>query len=276
MSQPLVHPLSVFSHARGAVRIAAVIPARNEEERIAATIAATRSVDGIDLVVVVDDGSTDKTAAVARRAGAMLAAHPSARGKGAAMATGVRTLRHAGVDNYLLVFLDADLGESAIHADALIAPVVSGRAAMSIAVLPRATGDVGGHGFVLALARDGIRRATGREMAAPLSGQRCMTPSAFVAAEPLASGWGVEVGLTIDVLRAGMDVLEVDVPFGHRVTGHDFASQVHRARQWRDVARALAARRIRPGVAALPGSVRGVVADVAARVRSAFRRGGRS
>jgi len=55
------------------------------------------------------------------------------------MATGVKTLRHAGVDNYLLVFLDADLGESAIHAGALIAPVVSGRAAMSIAVLPRAS-----------------------------------------------------------------------------------------------------------------------------------------
>ncbi len=272
MSEPLVHPLSVFAHARGAVRIAAVIPARDEEERIAATIAAARSVDGIDLVVVVDDGSTDKTAAVARRAGAMVAAHPSSRGKGAAMATGVRTLRRAGVDNYLLVFLDADLGESASHADALIAPVVSGLAAMSIAVLPRASGDVGGHGFVLALARDGIRRATGREMAAPLSGQRCLTPAAFLAAEPLASGWGVEVGLTIDVLRAGMDVLEVDVPFGHRATGHDFASQVHRARQWRDVGRALAARRIRPGMAALPGPVRGMVSVIAGW----FRRGGRS
>jgi len=271
VSEPLVHPLSVSAHARGAIRIAAVIPARDEEERIAATISAARSVDGIDLVVVVDDGSADRTAAVARKAGAIVAAHPSSRGKGAAMATGVKTLRHAGVDNYLLVFLDADLGESAVHAGALIAPVVSGRAAMSIAVLPRATGDVGGHGFVLALARDGIKRATGREMAAPLSGQRCMTPAAFVAAEPLASGWGVEVGLTIDVLRAGMDVLEVDVPFGHRVTGRDFGSQVHRARQWRDVGRALAARRVRPGMAALPGPVRGVVSGVRDRLRRAGR-----
>lgn len=272
MSEPLVHPLSKSAHARGAIRIAAVIPARDEEQRLAATIEAARSVDGIDLVVVVDDGSTDQTAAVARKAGAIVATHPSSRGKGAAMATGVKTLRHAGVDNYLLVFLDADLGESAVHADVLVAPVVSGRAAMSIAVLPRATGDVGGHGFVLALARDGIMRATGREMAAPLSGQRCMTPAAFVAAEPLASGWGVEVGLTIDVLRAGMDVMEVDVPFGHRVTGHDLGSQLHRAAQWRDVGRALAARRVRPGMAALPGPVRGVVSGLRDRLRP----GGRS
>lgn len=267
MSEPLVHPLSVSAHARGAVRIAAVIPARDEEARIGATIAAARSVDGIDLVVVVDDGSQDRTAAVARSAGAMVAAHPSSRGKGAAMATGVRTLRHAGVDNYLLLFLDADLGESAAHAGALVAPVVSGRAAMSIAVLPRATGDVGGHGFVLALASDGIRRATGREMTAPLSGQRCLTPAAFLAAEPLATGWGVEVGLTIDVLRAGMDVVEVEVPFGHRVTGHDVGAQLHRARQWRDVGRALAARRVRPGMAALPGPVRGMVTDAVGKLR---------
>jgi glycosyltransferase involved in cell wall biosynthesis len=266
VSEPLIHPLSVPPPMRGAVRLAAIVPALDEEQRIGATIEAVRSVPGIDLVVVVDDGSADRTAAVARAAGAMVAAHPSTRGKGAAMATGVRMLRHSGVDNHLLVFLDADLGESAVHADQLIAPVVSGAAAMSIAVLPRASGDVGGHGFVLALARDGIRRGTGREMTAPLSGQRCLTSAAFAAAEPLATGWGVEVGLTIDVLRAGMDVVEVDVPFGHRVTGHDLGSQLHRARQWRDVARALAARKIRPGTASLPASVTRPVASVRAKL----------
>lgn len=263
--------MKVPPRVRGAVRIAAIIPAKNEEQRLAATIEAVRKVAGIELIVVVDDGSTDATAAVARKAGAMLAAHPSSRGKGAAMATGVKTLRQAGVDNHLLVFLDADLGESAVHTDALIAPVVSGEAAMSIAVLPRATGDVGGHGFVMALARDGIKQATGREVVAPLSGQRCLTPAAYVAAEPLATGWGVEVGMTIDVLRAGMDVVEVDVPFGHRVTGHDLGAQIHRAKQWRDVARALAARKIKPSSAALPATLRGIGTKVKAKLHKGDR-----
>ena len=66
--------------------------------------------------------------------------------------------------------------------------------------------------------------------------------AAFEAARPLAAGFGVETALTIDLLRAGMRVTEVEVPLAHRATGNDWASQVHRARQLADVARALAAR----------------------------------
>jgi hypothetical protein len=52
----------------------------------------------------------------------------------------------------------------------------------------------------------------------------------------------VETALTIDLLRAGMRVTEVEVPLAHRATGNDWAAQLHRARQLADVARALAAR----------------------------------
>jgi hypothetical protein len=55
----------------------------------------------------------------------------------------------------------------------------------------------------------------------------------------------VETALTIDLLRLGMRVKEVEVPLAHRATGNDWRAQVHRARQFADVARALAARRIR-------------------------------
>jgi hypothetical protein len=248
---PITHPLHVPPLHAGGVRLAVVIPARDEADRIASTIEAVRSIPSVDAVVVVDDGSTDATAGRARKAGAQVVSHRSNRGKAAALHTGVRALDRSGVDEHLLVFLDADLGESARHADQLVEPVASGRAACAIAVLPQTAG-AGGHGFVVRLARDGIRQATGRQMQAPLSGQRCLTRSAFAAAEPLAPGWGVEVGMTIDVLRAGMSVEEVPVPFQHRVTGRDFAGQLHRARQWRDVARALAARQVRPSRDAVP------------------------
>jgi hypothetical protein len=94
------------------------------------------------------------------------------------------------------------------------------------------------------LASDGIRRAVGFSATQPLSGQRCLTREAFESALPLAHGFGVEVGLTIDVLRAGIRVFEVEADFQHRVTGTDLAAQLHRGRQYRDVALALAVRSV--------------------------------
>ncbi len=94
------------------------------------------------------------------------------------------------------------------------------------------------------LARDGIRRAVGFEATQPLSGQRCLTRETYEAAVPLAYGFGVETGLTIDVVRAGIRVLEVEADLHHRVTGTDLAAQLHRGRQYRDVALALASRSV--------------------------------
>jgi hypothetical protein len=98
---------------------------------------------------------------------------------------------------------------------------------------------------VVRLARRGIEDLTGFRAVQPLSGMRCLTRPAFEAARPLARGWGVEVGLTVDVLTAGMSVLEVPCELHHRVTGTDWRAQLHRAKQYRDVALALAHRRLR-------------------------------
>lgn len=89
-------------------------------------------------------------------------------------------------------------------------------------------------------------KLTGWEPRQPLSGMRCLSSAAVDVATPLAKGWGVEVGLTVDVLRAGLPVLEVPCELHHRVTGSDWRGQVHRAKQYRDVLRALVARGLRP------------------------------
>jgi hypothetical protein len=52
----------------------------------------------------------------------------------------------------------------------------------------------------------------------------------------------VETGMTIDLLRLGLRVIEVEVPMAHRATGGDWHAQLHRARQFTDVAWALAVR----------------------------------
>jgi glycosyltransferase involved in cell wall biosynthesis len=226
--------------------VAVVIPARDESDRIRATVTGAAGLPGAGLVVVVDDGSRDGTAIAAEQAGAMVVRHARSRGKGAALETGAEAVRllerSEGQDTpQHLLFLDADLAETAKDAGPLTGPVRAGEADMTIAVFSNRVRR-GGHGLVVGLAGSGIERATGWRPAQPLNGQRCLTRAAFEAARPLAAGFGVETGLTIDLLRRGYRVREVEVPLAHRATGADWRAQLHRARQFAEVARALAAR----------------------------------
>jgi Glycosyl transferase family 2 len=238
-------------------RIAAVIPAKDEAQRIAATVAAVRGIPQVDLVVVVDDGSRDGTAELARSAGADVVRHARNRGKAAALTSGAAYVaRQESVESHgraadapaaprLLLFVDGDLEDSAANLTVLVDPVLHGRADMTIATLPPQRTAGGGRGLVVRLARQGIAELTGFEAVQPLSGMRCLTRQAFDSASPLARGWGVEVGLTVDVLLARLRVEEVPCDLHHRVSGVDWRGQLHRARQYRDVALALAGRRAR-------------------------------
>jgi hypothetical protein len=227
--------------------VAVVIPAWNEADRIQATVAAAIGIPGVALVVVIDDGSKDDTATAARRAGAVVMRHAGNRGKGAAMETGAEAVRLLDQREQRdrprhLLFLDADLAGTAALAGPLADPVLAGTADMTIAVFTT-TVKLGGHGLVVGLSGAGIQRATGWRPVQPLNGQRCLTRAAFEAARPLARGWGVETALTIDLLRQGLRVTEVEVELAHRATGTGLHAQLHRAHQLTDVARALAARR---------------------------------
>jgi glycosyltransferase involved in cell wall biosynthesis len=258
--------------------VAAIIAAKNEAPRIASTVRAVHRIDGVEVVIVVDDGSSDETARLAGEAGAVVVRHPRNRGKAAAMATGARAAAElekavAPVSGQArrLLFIDADLGDSAANMAVLVGPVASGKADMTIAVLPPQETAGGGHGFVVRLARNGIHALTGWTATQPLSGMRCLSREAFEAASPLARGWGAEVGLTVDVLGAGLRVLEVPCELQHRVTGSDWAGQIHRAKQYRDVWLALAARRVR----AAPGVSRVRAMPLVRRVRAPARNRGR-
>lgn len=211
----------------------AVVPAYERADSIEATVRALLAVRNVDEVVVVDDGSTDDTARRAADAGASVVLLPTNRGKGAAVAAGVHAAPEA--DVYLLI--DADLGGTAGLADALLSPVLDGQADMSVAVLPGA-GRRGGFGSVRRLAATGIRRATGFEARAPLSGQRAVRGE-LLRSLAFADRFGLETALTIDAIRAGARVVEVDVAMDHRHTGRRLAGFRHRARQGVDIGRAL-------------------------------------
>ena len=239
-----------------AARVAAVVPCKDEADRIAATVAALLALPQVAKVVVVDDGSGDDTAAVAREAGADVVVHPRNRGKAAALETRhgrVRVLEREAAERdpgeawrSALLFVDGDLRETAANVGVLTDAVLSGAADMTIATLPAQLTTGGGRGLVVNLARQGIEQLTGFRPVQPLSGMRCLSPRALDAATPLASGWGVETALTVDVLRAGLTVLEVPCDLQHRVSGRDWRGQVHRAEQYRDVWLALVRRGWRP------------------------------
>lgn len=222
-----------------AARVAAIVPAHNEASRIAATVRGALTVPGVSRVLVVDDGSTDATPALAEEAGADVLRLRANAGKGAAVAAGLAALAAdpAGVPDITLM-LDADLGETASLAGRLVGPVARAEADMTVAVLPKPPGS-GGFGLVLRLARRGIREMTGWEPRAPLSGQRALSAAAVAAAGEPAPGFGLEVAMTVRVLGAGLRVTEVEVPMRHAATGKDLSGFVHRGRQYADLARAL-------------------------------------
>ncbi len=210
----------------------ALIAAKDAVASVGATVVALSALSGIDEVWVVDDGSTDDTAAQAERSGARVVRLETNVGKGGALAAGVAATPHA--DMYLLA--DADLGATA----AGLSPLLSGGADLVVGVLPSA-GRRGGFGMVKRFARAGIRRATGFDGVAPLSGQR-LIGAEQLRALILAPRFGVEVGMTIDVLRAGGAVEERPVEVDHRHTGRSWRGFLHRAKQGRDIAGALVPR----------------------------------
>jgi hypothetical protein len=217
------------------VRSVAVVPARDEVGSIAATVTALAPF--VDEVVVVDDASSDGTAAAALVAGASVLQASRHRGKGRAVEEALERLEPA--DLWLLA--DADLGSTAERLGPLVAVVREGRADVAIAVFPELEG--GGFGLVKATAARAIRRLSGFEAEEALSGQRALSAAALAAVRPLAPGFGLETAMTIDAVRAGLRVVEIPIDgLSHRPTGRGTRGLAHRARQGLDILAAVAPR----------------------------------
>lgn len=176
------------------MRVAAVIPAYNEESTIGSVVTACRQLPEISEVIVVSDGSTDDTAARAREAGATVIEHSENRGKAAAMKSGFDA-----TDAPVLLFLDADLiGLSPEHLRHLLQPVLAEEADMSIGVFG-----------------DGRVATDLAQIVAPyLSGQRAVRREIIAdmfSEEPDADQvrFGIEVALTKYVKQHGCRVVEV-------------------------------------------------------------------
>jgi hypothetical protein len=219
-------------------RVVAVVAAFNEEDSIARSVKSLTAIEAISQVVVIADGSSDRTAEEAVGAGARVLIAPRRRGKGDALDSALDAIGSA--DVYLLV--DGDVGETAVETAALLEEVLAGRLDIAIGRLPPLEG--GGFGLVKAFSRWAIRTITGFDAQEPLSGQRALTHSALKACRPMASGFGLETGMTIDAVRLAFRVGEVPVDMSHRATGRTLAGFTHRARQGWDILRAVLPRAV--------------------------------
>ncbi|HEY7072062.1 MAG TPA: hypothetical protein VH479_18185, partial [Acidimicrobiales bacterium] len=137
----------------------------------------------------------------------------------------------------IFLLIDADVGATASAAGCLLGPVVAGEADLVVGVMPAAAGR-GGWGAVRRLAGLGIRRACGVRADAPLCGQRAVRAGYLRELDPVAR-FGLEVGMTIDAVRAGARLAEVAVPMEHHHTGRSLRGFAHRGRQGADIVGAL-------------------------------------
>lgn len=113
---------------------AAIVPAYNEEKTIGQVVKVLVASNRFSDIIVISDGSTDRTAEMARNSGATVTHQfPINRGKGAALQHGV-----GHTDAEILFFCDADLiGFTPEHVNAILDPVVQGKLAMNVGLRDR-------------------------------------------------------------------------------------------------------------------------------------------
>ncbi|NLY10460.1 MAG: glycosyltransferase family 2 protein [Firmicutes bacterium] len=215
------------------MKIAILIPAYNEEERIRETIRATKKISVVDEIIVIDDGSTDSTARIVEDEGVRLVQNPKNVGKGQALNLGFSSTK---ADIFLL--LDADLEASAVNAEKLLVPLMNNEADMVIGNL-NATQAKMGFGLAKNIAKLGIYLLTGKVFECPLSGQRALRRSVIESIGGFADAFGVEVALTVRAIKQGFRVIELPVPMTHRITKRDFWGFKHRGKQLCDIFLAL-------------------------------------
>jgi glycosyltransferase involved in cell wall biosynthesis len=218
--------------------ISIIIPAYNEEDKIKDTLESIKSIETINQIIVVDDGSSDKTTEKASQVQSekiKVFTLDKNKGKGFALNYG---LKIAMENADIIGFLDGDLGSSSSEVEKLITPIINNEADVIIAKFPPAK-KKGGLGFVKGLAKQSVLDMTGEELDATLSGQRLFKKEVLQQFEEIPFGYGVEVGMTIDILKKGYKIKEVLVNMTHSETGRDLKGFIHRGKQYYHIKKVL-------------------------------------
>jgi glycosyltransferase involved in cell wall biosynthesis len=227
-------------------RTLVIVAAHDEADRVGATLAGVSLAFPDAELWLADDGSIDGTAQIAAAAGARVVRSERVLGKGGAVTGAAREalsqVRAGGAaSDAIFVLCDGDLGDSARELVRLVEALDSAPADLAVGAFSRRVG--GGVGLAVGFARWAIQRRCGLLTRAPISGQRAIRADTLAAVLPFAPGFGMEVGMTIDAVRAGGRVVEVELDLDHRATGRTPAGFLHRGRQLVDFVRVYLHRR---------------------------------
>lgn len=194
------------------LRISVVIPAKNEDGAVGFVITQIKQLLPDMEVIVVDDGSTDDTAAVAAQAGARVVTHPYSKGNGAAIKTGARA-----ATGDVIVFMDADGQHSPADIPRLIEQIEQGH---DMAVGARQKGSQAnlGRGFANGLYNRLASWMTGHRVEDLTSGFRAARTSKFLEfLYLLPNGFSYPTTSTMAFFRAGYSVAYVPIHAAKRI-----------------------------------------------------------
>ena len=183
-------------------KVSVIIPAFNEEETVGSVVEVTKKLSYVDEVIVVDDGSKDKTVEEAEKAGAIVISHETNQGKGSAIKTGVKN-----ATGDILAFIDADISNlNTKKIDLMIKPILEGKAEITKTKFSRESGRV------TELTAKPLLGFFFPELnlEQPLSGQFAGKRSALNKVK-FENDYGVDVGIVLDADVHGISILEVDI-----------------------------------------------------------------
>ncbi|WP_292375937.1 glycosyltransferase family 2 protein [Methanosarcina sp. UBA411] len=190
--------------------ITVILPAFNEEVSIGSVVLLTRYY--ADSVIVVDDGSSDRTAEIARKAGAEVIVHEVNKGKGAALKTGFAAADNLGAD--IIVTMDSDGQHNPAEIPKLVDPIIKGEADM-----------VNGSRYLNGLDKNtpAYRRVgqtildrvtnlnSGLEITDSQSGFRAFAASTKDIFRFTAQGMAIESEMLADAGKSGLRIAEVEI-----------------------------------------------------------------
>jgi glycosyltransferase involved in cell wall biosynthesis len=214
----MVVSMSILEEDLSRRSITAILPALDEEVAIGSVVLNARKYAG--RVIVIDDGSSDRTAEIAMLAGAEVIQHPKNMGKGAALKTGFDLASQNGAK--VVVTLDSDGQHDPSEIPELAAPILSGEADM-VNGSRYMNGNKKDTPFYRRIGQSVLDRATnlnsGLHITDTQSGFRAFAQHTLPLFRFKSSGLAIESEMLTDAANAGLKIKEVEIGVRYDVDG---------------------------------------------------------